>query len=123
MTKYYEWLHVPTRTFVERVQQVHWEFPLGPTGVSRTVFHAVLKVIRTKTSTMVVLLLLSLLYAVDDGTGVINCLCWKNDLLKQQGKPSGCECAHVSSFRFSYKNRFVSIYHQIRYLIWTFVLT
>ncbi|TNM85567.1 hypothetical protein fugu_007838 [Takifugu bimaculatus] len=28
-------------------------------------------------------------YGVDDGTGVINCLCWKNDLLKQHGKPSG----------------------------------
>nr|XP_046257611.1 CST complex subunit STN1 isoform X2 [Scatophagus argus] len=23
-------------------------------------------------------------YGVDDGTGVINCLCWKNDLLKEQ---------------------------------------
>lgn len=106
-----------TCTFVELVQQVHWEFPLGPTGVSGTVSHAVLK-----TSTRLVLLL-SLLYAVDDGTGVINCLCWKNDLLKQQGKPSGCECAYVSSFRSSYKNRFVSMYHQIKFLIWTFVLS
>lgn len=25
-------------------------------------------------------------YGVDDGTGVINCLCWKNDLLKQEGE-------------------------------------
>uniref|UniRef100_A0A3Q4ATH1 CST complex subunit STN1 n=1 Tax=Mola mola TaxID=94237 RepID=A0A3Q4ATH1_MOLML len=24
-------------------------------------------------------------YGVDDGTGVINCLCWKNDLLKEEG--------------------------------------
>ncbi|XP_076004327.1 CST complex subunit STN1 isoform X2 [Genypterus blacodes] len=32
-------------------------------------------------------------YGVDDGTGVINCLCWKNDLLKEQetGK-SGGDC-------------------------------
>lgn len=25
-----------------------------------------------------------LLYTVDDGTGVINCLCWKNDLFKER---------------------------------------
>lgn len=25
-----------------------------------------------------------LLYTVDDGTGVINCLCWKNDLFKEK---------------------------------------
>ncbi|XP_041789913.1 CST complex subunit STN1 [Chelmon rostratus] len=27
-------------------------------------------------------------YGVDDGTGVINCLCWKNDLLKEKGDPT-----------------------------------
>ncbi|XP_070683959.1 CST complex subunit STN1 isoform X3 [Pempheris klunzingeri] len=27
-------------------------------------------------------------YGVDDGTGVINCLCWKNDLLKEEGRPT-----------------------------------
>ncbi|XP_020494744.1 CST complex subunit STN1 isoform X1 [Labrus bergylta] len=27
-------------------------------------------------------------YGVDDGTGVINCLCWKNDLLKEAGDPT-----------------------------------
>ncbi|XP_034742721.1 CST complex subunit STN1 isoform X2 [Etheostoma cragini] len=27
-------------------------------------------------------------YGVDDGTGVINCLCWKNDLLKEEGNPT-----------------------------------
>ncbi|XP_074540324.1 CST complex subunit STN1 isoform X2 [Halichoeres trimaculatus] len=27
-------------------------------------------------------------YGVDDGTGVINCLCWKNDLLKEEGDPT-----------------------------------
>ncbi|XP_053181476.1 CST complex subunit STN1 [Scomber japonicus] len=26
-------------------------------------------------------------YGVDDGTGVINCLCWKNDLLKEEADP------------------------------------
>ncbi|XP_026214605.1 CST complex subunit STN1 [Anabas testudineus] len=26
-------------------------------------------------------------YGVDDGTGVINCLCWKNDLLKEEEDP------------------------------------
>ncbi|XP_071360816.1 CST complex subunit STN1 isoform X2 [Trachinotus anak] len=26
-------------------------------------------------------------YGVDDGTGVINCLCWKNDLLKEEDDP------------------------------------
>ncbi|XP_071390233.1 CST complex subunit STN1 [Centroberyx affinis] len=26
-------------------------------------------------------------YGVDDGTGVINCLCWKNDLWRDQGDP------------------------------------
>lgn len=33
---------------------------------------------------------------MDDGTGVINCLCWKKDLLKEQGKPSKCECVWFS---------------------------
>ncbi|XP_034543100.1 CST complex subunit STN1 isoform X2 [Notolabrus celidotus] len=27
-------------------------------------------------------------YGVDDGTGVINCLCWKNDLLREEGAPT-----------------------------------
>ncbi|KAG8015018.1 CST complex subunit STN1 [Nibea albiflora] len=27
-------------------------------------------------------------YGVDDGTGVINCLCWKSDLLKEEGGPT-----------------------------------
>ncbi|XP_023147841.2 CST complex subunit STN1 isoform X2 [Amphiprion ocellaris] len=27
-------------------------------------------------------------YGVDDGTGVINCMCWKNDLLKEREDPS-----------------------------------
>ncbi|XP_068582630.1 CST complex subunit STN1 isoform X3 [Cebidichthys violaceus] len=27
-------------------------------------------------------------YGVDDGTGVINCLCWKNDLLKEEEDPT-----------------------------------
>ncbi|XP_054460426.1 CST complex subunit STN1 isoform X1 [Anoplopoma fimbria] len=27
-------------------------------------------------------------YGVDDGTGVINCLCWKNDLLKEEENPT-----------------------------------
>ncbi|XP_051242104.1 CST complex subunit STN1 isoform X2 [Dicentrarchus labrax] len=27
-------------------------------------------------------------YGVDDGTGVINCLCWKNDLFKEEGGPT-----------------------------------
>ncbi|XP_076583610.1 CST complex subunit STN1 [Chaetodon auriga] len=27
-------------------------------------------------------------YGVDDGTGVINCLCWKNDLFKEKGDPT-----------------------------------
>ncbi|XP_044047193.1 CST complex subunit STN1 isoform X2 [Siniperca chuatsi] len=27
-------------------------------------------------------------YGVDDSTGVINCLCWKNDLLKDEGEPA-----------------------------------
>lgn len=27
-------------------------------------------------------------YGVDDGTGVINCLCWKGDLLKEEREPS-----------------------------------
>ncbi|KAM9362707.1 CST complex subunit STN1 [Symphorus nematophorus] len=27
------------------------------------------------------------IYGVDDGTGVINCLCWKSDLLKEEGDP------------------------------------
>ncbi|KAM7393578.1 hypothetical protein PAMP_020438 [Pampus punctatissimus] len=26
-------------------------------------------------------------YGVDDGTGVINCLCWKNDLMKEEADP------------------------------------
>ncbi|KAA8594537.1 hypothetical protein FQN60_011672 [Etheostoma spectabile] len=29
-------------------------------------------------------------YGVDDGTGVINCLCWKNDLLKEEANPTKC---------------------------------
>ncbi|XP_068582632.1 CST complex subunit STN1 isoform X5 [Cebidichthys violaceus] len=29
-------------------------------------------------------------YGVDDGTGVINCLCWKNDLLKEEEDPTKC---------------------------------
>lgn len=33
-------------------------------------------------------------YGVDDGTGVINCLCWKNDLLKEEGDPSTSEGRH-----------------------------
>ncbi|XP_034398446.1 CST complex subunit STN1 [Cyclopterus lumpus] len=34
-------------------------------------------------------------YGVDDGTGVINCLCWKNDLLKKEEGPtkSGGKCS------------------------------
>ncbi|XP_056265388.1 CST complex subunit STN1 isoform X2 [Pseudoliparis swirei] len=34
-------------------------------------------------------------YGVDDGTGVINCLCWKNDLLKEEEGPtkSGGKCS------------------------------
>lgn len=28
---------------------------------------------------------------MDDGTGVINCLCWKNDLLREEGDPTKCE--------------------------------
>lgn len=31
------------------------------------------------------------LFPVDDGTGVINCLCWKNDLLKEEEDPGKCE--------------------------------
>ncbi|XP_035772437.1 CST complex subunit STN1 [Neolamprologus brichardi] len=27
-------------------------------------------------------------YGVDDGTGVINCLCWKSDVLKEEREPS-----------------------------------
>lgn len=27
---------------------------------------------------------------VDDGTGVINCLCWKSNLLKEAEDPSEC---------------------------------
>lgn len=45
--------------------------------------------------------------AVDDGTGVINCLCWKNDLLKAHGKPSECEftqiintCKHCTTLHY-----------------------
>uniref|UniRef100_UPI0037E81392 CST complex subunit STN1 n=1 Tax=Semicossyphus pulcher TaxID=241346 RepID=UPI0037E81392 len=34
-------------------------------------------------------------YGVDDGTGVINCLCWKNDLLKEEGDPTGSEGKHT----------------------------
>lgn len=36
-----------------------------------------------------------LVSTVDDGTGVINCLCWKNDLLKEEGDPSKCKSAFV----------------------------
>lgn len=33
---------------------------------------------------------------VDDGTGVINCLCWKSDVLKEEREPSKCEFMFVS---------------------------
>lgn len=32
-----------------------------------------------------------LLFTVDDGTGVINCLCWKNDVFKEEENSSKCE--------------------------------
>lgn len=35
------------------------------------------------------------MFTVDDGTGVINCLCWKNDLLKDETDPGKCEFAYV----------------------------
>ncbi|KAG7238187.1 hypothetical protein INR49_031101 [Caranx melampygus] len=34
-------------------------------------------------------------YGVDDGTGVINCLCWKNDLLKEEADPGKSGERHV----------------------------
>ncbi|KAM4585016.1 CST complex subunit STN1 isoform 1-T2 [Odontesthes bonariensis] len=33
-------------------------------------------------------------YGVDDGTGVINCLCWKSDLLKEEEEPSKSGAKH-----------------------------
>ncbi|XP_041839575.1 CST complex subunit STN1 isoform X2 [Melanotaenia boesemani] len=33
-------------------------------------------------------------YGVDDGTGVINCLCWKSDLLKKEENPSKSGAEH-----------------------------
>lgn len=57
------------------VQQVHLGISSGP--LSR------------------LLLILSCFSTVDDGTGVINCLCWKNDLLKAHEKPSGREFTKI----------------------------
>ncbi|KAF7664704.1 hypothetical protein LDENG_00168760 [Lucifuga dentata] len=42
-------------------------------------------------------------YGVDDGTGVINCLCWKNDLWKEQEDPgkSGGKCTDAAQGGFN----------------------
>lgn len=41
-------------------------------------------------------------YGVDDGTGVINCLCWKNDLLKEEGGPSKSGGNHSAGVQESF---------------------
>uniref|UniRef100_A0A3Q2DBV4 CST complex subunit STN1 n=1 Tax=Cyprinodon variegatus TaxID=28743 RepID=A0A3Q2DBV4_CYPVA len=37
-------------------------------------------------------------YGVDDGTGVINCLCWKSKLLKEEEDPNKCGDADFGGF-------------------------
>lgn len=65
------------------VQQMHLGISSGPLGLTLSRL----------------LLILSFFSTVDDGTGVINCLCWKNDLLKAHGKPSGCEFTKIINAR------------------------
>ncbi|CAJ1053032.1 CST complex subunit STN1 isoform X1 [Xyrichtys novacula] len=41
-------------------------------------------------------------YGVDDGTGVINCLCWKKDLLKEKGDPTKSGAKHSDGAQGSF---------------------
>ncbi|CAG5900637.1 unnamed protein product [Menidia menidia] len=44
-------------------------------------------------------------YGVDDSTGVISCVCWKSELLREEEDPTTVECSHNrSSAAFSSKN-------------------
>lgn len=38
------------------------------------------------------------LFTVDDGTGVINCLCWKNDPMKEELDSGKCETVFIMCY-------------------------
>lgn len=40
-------------------------------------------------------------YGVDDSTGVINCLCWKDEKWRDQGEPTTCRSSSVASGGFN----------------------
>lgn len=47
---------------------------------------------------------------MDDSTGVINCLCWKDEKWKDQGEPIKCKLQKLSKFtpiEYNYRNMYL----------------
>lgn len=93
------YIHSLYLLFVELMQQVHLGLFSGPciNNANARVFQLVLKVTHVYQNVyhfgkmkQACLSYSLFLYAVDDSTGVINCLCFKQDLLKEQEKTSKC---------------------------------
>ena len=54
----------------------------------------------------------SLLFPVDDGTGVINCLCWKNEKWRESGDPLG---KYIQKCTYVYMGSFIYILNPVHF--------